>query len=186
MCQHLWKSTLVGEEKPAAGINASSSGKCQQIDFSGIAAWLRFMTFSWQITSGCVFFFTNLITSTSLPHLENITHLQVSICLAPSLSAELSPSAQRGHVTSTGYYSVTQSLTRLQWSSGVWDKVNSLRPDDAYLRLWTGLSWVAYGLSRTNPSSEPVMNYCKMGHREQTSVKFRPIKQNCVFGKTHV
>ena len=39
MWRHLWKSTLVGEEKPAAGINASSSGKCQQIDFSGIAAW---------------------------------------------------------------------------------------------------------------------------------------------------
>ena len=38
MWQHLWKSTLVGEEKPAAGINATSSGKCQQIDFSGIAA----------------------------------------------------------------------------------------------------------------------------------------------------
>ena len=33
---------LVGEEKPAAGINASSSGKCQQIDFSGIAAWSPF------------------------------------------------------------------------------------------------------------------------------------------------
>ena len=28
----------MGEEKPAAGINASSSGKCQQIDLSGIAA----------------------------------------------------------------------------------------------------------------------------------------------------
>ena len=38
MRRHLWKSTLVGEETPAAGINASSSGKCQQIDFSGIAA----------------------------------------------------------------------------------------------------------------------------------------------------
>ena len=38
MWRHMWKSTLVGEEKPAAGINASSSGKCQQIDFSGIAA----------------------------------------------------------------------------------------------------------------------------------------------------
>ena len=31
------ESTLVGEEKPAAGINASSSRKCQQVDFSGIA-----------------------------------------------------------------------------------------------------------------------------------------------------
>ena len=38
MWRQLWKSMLVGEEKPAAGINASSSGKCQQIDFSGIAA----------------------------------------------------------------------------------------------------------------------------------------------------
>ena len=45
MWWHLWKSTLVGEEKPAAGINASSSGKCQQIDFSGIAA--RIPTFLW-------------------------------------------------------------------------------------------------------------------------------------------
>ena len=39
MWRHLWKSTLVAEEKPAVGINVSSSGKCQQIDFSGIAAW---------------------------------------------------------------------------------------------------------------------------------------------------
>ena len=42
MWGHLWKSTLVGGEKPAAGINASSSGKCQQIDFSGIAACYQF------------------------------------------------------------------------------------------------------------------------------------------------
>ena len=41
MWRHLYKSTLVGEEKPVAGINASTQSKCQQIDFSGIAARRR-------------------------------------------------------------------------------------------------------------------------------------------------
>ena len=64
----------------------------------------------------------------------------------PSLSAELSPSTERGgHVTWVKCVS-TMSLTWLQCAAGVWDKFNSLGPGDAYLRQWTGLSWVACGL----------------------------------------
>ena len=86
-----------------------------------------------------------------------------SICLTPSpihpcLLSSL-PLLRAGHVLWVTCVS-TVSLTWLQWAAGVWDKVNSLRAGDAYLRQWTGLSWVACGLSRTNPSS----------HRENSPV----------------
>ena len=46
---------LVGEEKPAAGFNASRSGKCQQIDFSAIAACPETLNLdkNWQLFVSC-------------------------------------------------------------------------------------------------------------------------------------
>ena len=53
--------------------------------------------------------------------------------------------------------------------------VNSLRPRDTYMRLWTRSSLVqimACRLLGAKPLSEPMLTYSQSGHKEQNSVKY--------------
>ena len=62
----------------------------------------------------------------------------------------------------------------LLWSK--WYLINSLRPNDAYIRQWTKPSLVqtmACHLFDTKPLSEPMLIYCQFGHRQWNSVKYR-------------
>ena len=149
------------------------------------------MMFSPQINY-VAFLFINLfgdsidIIATSREYYSpELTRLDLSDTFSnPSSSAEFSPSTQRGHAMWITCVS-TVSLTWLHWASGVWNKVNSSRPGDAYLRQWTELSWAAGGLSRTNPSSEPVLKLLSDGPSRTNISEFSTNNMKLCFRKTH-